>query len=398
MANGLMNLSNLLGQSSNAQSGGLIGGGIFSQPETRGSRRSRLLTEAIAGAGQNPYARLGASFGGLLGLGGRAAAEATGLIDEPQEVQKNKAIRQVQEEVRERGLDPMADPTGFGEYVTKRFSDLGFSDLALRTQIQLQQMAPEPEVSSRVVQGGTDLGNQIGLAENESAVVEFTGGTISGIKDRTQQQEDEPQRSSQRIVGGTDRANALAQRFPEIGQLQEGEEAILEFEGGRIVGIDTRRPREEKDDTPSRIREYTEAIERGLIDPEQVSFTDYNATRAGGDSREAVTPTDTRIKPFLDTIEGASELDDQISAIAPGKDPAQFVGINIPFTGSKDVDTTRREVAIRAAEIRDQEPRLTFREATQRAIDELSQQVGISVPTSGGSSTERSDPFSNVTE
>ena len=397
MANGLMDLSNLLGQSSNAQSGGLLGGGVFSQPETRGARRSRLLSEAIAGAGQNPYARLGASFGGLLGMGGRAAAEATGLVDAPEEVQRNKAIRQVQEEVKERGLDPMADPSGFGEYVTKRFSDLGFTDLALRTQVQLQQMAPEPEVSSRVVQGGTDLGNQIGLAENESAVVEFTGDRISGIKDRTQQ-EDDPQKSTQRIVGGTNRANALAQRFPEIGQLQEGEEAILEFEGGRIVGINTRRPREEEDDTPSRIKEYTEAIERGLIDPEQVSFTDYNATRAGGDSRETVPPTDTRIKPFLDTIEGASELDDQISSIAPGKDPAQFAGINIPFTGSKDVDTTRREVAIRAAEIREQDPQLTFRDAVQAAIDELSQQVGISVPQTSGGSTGGSDPFSNVTE
>jgi hypothetical protein len=79
MANGLMELSDLLGQSSNASSGGLLGGGVFSQPESRGQRRSRLLTEAISSAGQNPYARLGASFGGLIGMGGRAAAEGLGI-------------------------------------------------------------------------------------------------------------------------------------------------------------------------------------------------------------------------------------------------------------------------------------------------------------------------------
>src|SRR6056297_1884954 len=145
MAERLFNLGNLLGGSSNAQSGGLMGGGIFSQPESRGQRRSRLLTDAIASAGQNPYARLGASFGGLIGLGGRAAAEGLGIVDAPAEVQRNQAIQQVQQEVAERGLDPMANPVEFGELVSRRFQELGQPELATRTQLQIRQMMPEQQ-------------------------------------------------------------------------------------------------------------------------------------------------------------------------------------------------------------------------------------------------------------
>lgn len=144
MANGLMGLSNLLGQSSNATSG-LFGSGVFSQPETRSARRSRLLTEAISGAGQNPYARLGAAFGGLIGMGARAGAEGLGILNAPPEVQRNEAIRQVQQEVAELGLDPVANPVEFGEVVTRRFQELNQPELALRTQLQLRQMMPEQQ-------------------------------------------------------------------------------------------------------------------------------------------------------------------------------------------------------------------------------------------------------------
>jgi len=145
MANGLMNLSNLLGQSSNTQSGGLLGGGVFSQPMSRGQRRSKLLTDAISGAGQNPYARLGASFGGLLGIGGRAAAEGAGLVDKPQEVQRAEAIRQVQQEVSERGLDPLSNTNEFIDYTARRFNDLGYQDLAIKTIQQGKQIVPEKQ-------------------------------------------------------------------------------------------------------------------------------------------------------------------------------------------------------------------------------------------------------------
>jgi len=178
MANGLMGLSNLLGQSSSAQSGGLMGGGVFSQPESRGQRRSRLLTDAIANAGQNPYARLGASFGGLIGLGGRAAAEGLGIVDAPAEVQRNQAISQVQQEVQQRGLDPMANPAEFGEFVSSRFQELGQPELATRTQMQIQQMMPEPQQPPAAFQNLALRARAAGLEPGTREYAEFfrTGG------------------------------------------------------------------------------------------------------------------------------------------------------------------------------------------------------------------------------
>lgn len=179
MANGLMNLSNLLGQSSNTQSGGLLGGGVFSQPMSRGQRRSKLLTDAISGAGQNPYARLGASFGGLIGMGGRAAAEGAGLVDKPQEVQRAEAIRQVQQEVAEQGLDPMSNPAEFGEVVTRRFQELNQPELAMRTQLQLRQMMPEQQELPADFRNLTLRAQQAGLEPGTDEYREFfrTGGS-----------------------------------------------------------------------------------------------------------------------------------------------------------------------------------------------------------------------------
>ena len=344
MADGLLGM--LGGGQQQAQQGNMLGGLFQSESQARRQGRNRLLGQALQIAQQQDPVRSGfALAGGLLGQG---IARSMGRVT-PEEARQQK-FAGLQQQLMSEGLDPTQDPAGFYNRTSELLYEMGETGPALQAAAKAREFATEP------------------------------------------------QRSTLRIVGGTDRANAIAQRFPEIGELQEGEEVILEVEGGRIVDITTRRPRKEDDDTPPIIREYTEAINRGLIDPEQVSYTEYVATSAGGDPRETVTPTDTRIKPFLDTIEGTSELDDQISAIAPGKDPAQFAGINIPFTGSKDIGTTRREVAIRAAEIREQNPELTFNDAVQSAIDELSQQVGISVPTSEESSTEGSDRFSNVTE
>src|SRR6056297_3425206 len=178
MAERLFNLGNLLGGSSNTQSGGLMGGGIFSQPESRGQRRSRLLTDAIASAGQNPYARLGASFGGLIGLGGRAAAEGLGIVDAPAEVQRNQAISQVQQEVQQRGLDPMANPAEFGEFVSSRFQELGQPELATRTQMQIQQMMPEPQQPPAAFQNLALRARAAGLEPGTREYAEFfrTGG------------------------------------------------------------------------------------------------------------------------------------------------------------------------------------------------------------------------------
>jgi len=195
MAQGLMNLSNLLGQSSNATQGGLIGGGVFSQPMSRGQRRSKLLTDAISSAGANPYARLGASFGGLIGMGARAGAEGLGIVDKPPEVQQAEAIKQVQQEVAERGLDPTTNPREFGQYVSSRFQELGQSDLATRSLLQARQLesqfAPEPVETERVIRGGTKLGEAAGLREGESAVGTFVNGQRTSLSDVERQEQPE---------------------------------------------------------------------------------------------------------------------------------------------------------------------------------------------------------------
>ena len=185
MAQGLMGLQNLLGQSSNAQQqSGLLGGGVFSQPESRGRRRSRLLNEAIAGAGQNPYARLGASFGGLIGMGGRAAAEGLGIVDAPQEVQQSDAIRQVQKEVADRGLDPMSTPREFGDFVAGRFQELGQPQLATRSLLQARQIesqfAPQQPELPAAAQNLAFRAQQAGLEPGTPEYQEFmrTGGEI----------------------------------------------------------------------------------------------------------------------------------------------------------------------------------------------------------------------------
>jgi len=201
MAQGLMGLSNLLGQSSNASSGGLFGGGVFSQPESRGQRRSRLLTEAISGAGQNPYARLGASFGGLLGMGARAGAEGLGIVDAPAEVQQAEAIRQVQQEVAEQGLDPMANPREFGQYVSSRFQELNQPQLATRSLLQARQLesqfAPEQPELSNVRDIETEDGvKTVGTANNQ--LVEVTPQGIQPFRgERLAEEQDDINVTSQ---------------------------------------------------------------------------------------------------------------------------------------------------------------------------------------------------------
>jgi len=148
MANGLMGLSNLLGASSNTQSGGLMGGGVFSQPQSRSQRRARLLSDAIQGA-QTSYGRSGAAIGGLLGMGLRAGAEGLGLIDAPPEVKRDQAIREVQQEVSQLGLDPVNNREEFGQAVIEGFTRRNQPQMALLTAAQIQRMRGEqPEVSN----------------------------------------------------------------------------------------------------------------------------------------------------------------------------------------------------------------------------------------------------------
>ena len=192
MANGLMGLQDLLGGSSNATSGLFGGQSVFSPAPTRGQQRSRLLSDLISDAGRNPYSRLGAAFGGLIGMGARAGAEGLGVVDEPEEVKRNRAIREVQENIRQRGLDPL--DAEFGQVVAEEFNRRGYQDLAasslLKHRAIRNQFAPEPVETERVVSGDTEIGQQLGLGSGESAIATFVDGRVSGIKDRELAKED----------------------------------------------------------------------------------------------------------------------------------------------------------------------------------------------------------------
>jgi len=380
MAQGLMNLSNLLGQSSNATQGGLIGGGVFSQPMSRGQRRSKLLTDAIAGAGANPYARLGASFGGLIGMGARAGAEGLGIVDKPQEVQRAEAIRQVQEEVRQQGLDPMQNPGEFGETVSNRFQELGYPDLALRTQMQIRQMMPEQPEISNVRDIETEDRGTVTVGTLNNRLVELTADGPRAFRgERSAEQETERRI---RLVGGTERAKALAKRYPDIGNIAEGQEAFLTLSNGQLTDIETRSAPEEET-APSRIREYELALERGLIDP-NTSLEEYNQMRAGG-GRSSVTPTETQLKPYAAVIDSNENLKERIASFVKDAPESTLLGLNIPFTGGRDqdaVDAVSLQAQQRAAEIRSDNAELTIEQALEQAIDELSQISGG--PTSGG--------------
>jgi len=202
MANGLMGLSDLLGQSSNAQQqSGLLGGGVFSQPESRGRRRSRLLNEAIAGAGQNPYSRLGASFGGLIGMGGRAAAEGLGVLDAPEEVQQAEAIRQVQQEVADRGLDPMSNPREFGDFVAGRFQELNQPQLATRSLLQARQIESQFGPQQPELSNVRDIETEDGVVTVGTANNQLVEVTPQGLRrfegDRVSEEQDDINVTSQ---------------------------------------------------------------------------------------------------------------------------------------------------------------------------------------------------------
>jgi len=356
MESRLLNIGDLFSQSSDATTG-LLGGGIFSQPETRGQRRSRLLTDAISNAGQDPYARLGAAFGGLVGMGARAGAEGLGILDQPEEVKKAEAVRQVQREAAEAGVDLSSDPRGFRDFVVNRFQELGQDQLAIDSLIR------------------------IGAVEKEIAP--------------------EPVETNIRAVGGTPRANALVERYPEIGQLAEGQEVFITLLDGEFRGVETKSTPEDR--TPSRIREYTLALERGLIN-ENTTLEEYNRLRAGGDKRRAAAPTETSLSPFEAVIDTNEEIKNRIEGFVEDTPQATLAGIGIPFTGGRDEDAVSAvslQVQQRALEIRNQSPELSVEQSLNEAINELNTlRSGAPAPdTTGaptapaGTATPQNDPF-----
>ncbi|MDR9407192.1 MAG: hypothetical protein RI516_08230, partial [Spiribacter sp.] len=173
---------------------------------SRGQRRSALLSQAISSQGSNPYARLGAAFGGLIGMGGRAAGEGLGILQEPEQVRRSRLITEAQQAAAESGIDPVAEPDRFLEVIDPIVENDPLLKSGIRSQIiRLQrELAPEP-------------------VETEI-----------------------------RFVGGTPRAKALQQRYPEVGQVEDGQEITLTLLDGDFRGVRAG-DAPEKETAPSRI-------------------------------------------------------------------------------------------------------------------------------------------------
>lgn len=179
MANGL--LGDLLGQSSNANSG-LFGGGIFSSPPSRAQRRESLLSDAIS-TQQSSAGRLGAAFGGLIGTA------LSGVGPGTQEEQRNEAIKEVQGIVSQEEIDPL-DPA-FGPRVAELFTERNLPDLAAKSLLQSRalqsQFASEPKERRVSVTGGSELANQlqslygVSVPEGETYEVGLTGDRVTQI-------------------------------------------------------------------------------------------------------------------------------------------------------------------------------------------------------------------------
>jgi len=322
-------------------------GGVFQQQPTRGELRRGLLSELVQQYGGNAQQTGGAAIGAGLGIG---ISKLLGR--DVQGAERADKIRRVQERVNSQFGDQFAsDPYTAFTGTAQALFDEGLVPEANAALREAANYRPEP-------------------VETEI-----------------------------RFVGGTPRAEALQQRYPEVGQVKDGQEITLTLSNGEFRGVKAGDAPEEET-APSRIREYELALEKGLID-ENTSLAEYNQMRAGG-GRSSVTPTETQLSPYAAVINSNEDLNDKIKSFVEDAPEATLLGLNIPFTGGRDqdaVDAVSLQAQQRAAEIRSDNAELTIEQALEQAIDELSQTRGEPTPesdTSGsgaGSATPENDPY-----
>lgn len=181
-------LGNLFNQPTSSFGNGLFGNlSIFSSPPTRGQQRSRLLTDLMSQQ-RDPYRRYGSAVGGLIGMGARSLAEATGLVDKPPQVQREEAIRRVQAQIAEEGIDPL-DPQ-FGPRVAQLFTEegqIGLAATSLEKAARLQsQFAPEgPEFGDFETYYGPNgemvEARPVSFADGRAAIVTAGGEDITEL-------------------------------------------------------------------------------------------------------------------------------------------------------------------------------------------------------------------------
>lgn len=143
--NGL--LGALQGQTQGQQQGNLLGG-VFQNPSNlRRQERNRLLGNAIE------LSQLRDPFSASIAMGATQAGLGIGraLGFETEADRKSRILGQIQQEVVDRGFDPMTDPEGTFNYISERARELGDPQVAALAQRQkfdyirqLREMMPEP--------------------------------------------------------------------------------------------------------------------------------------------------------------------------------------------------------------------------------------------------------------
>jgi len=172
-------MQGLLGMQPQAQQQGNLLGNLFQTPQqARNQSRNRLFENAIA-ISQNPNAGM-AVAGGLLGETiGRAMGRVT-----PEE-DRAMRLQGLQGRLAEQGLDPSQDPHGFFTGLASELNNMGMQGEAVQAMMQAREFAPESVATERVVSGDTEEGQRLGLSSGETAIATVENGNVTGLKDRT---------------------------------------------------------------------------------------------------------------------------------------------------------------------------------------------------------------------
>ena len=179
MANGLIGGFGSFGQTEGQTQGNLLGG-VFQQQPTRGELRRGLLSELVQQYGGNAQQTGGAAIGAGLGIG---ISKLLGR--DVQGAERADKIRRVQERVNSQfGEQFASDPYSAFTGTAQALFDEGLIPEANAALQQAANYRPEPVETERVVSGDSEIGQQLGLGQGETAIASFTDGVPTGIKDR----------------------------------------------------------------------------------------------------------------------------------------------------------------------------------------------------------------------
>jgi len=362
-------LGDILGQSSNATSGGLLGGpSIFQTQPSRGQRRSALLSQAISSQGSNPYARLGAAFGGLIGMGGRAAGEGLGILQEPEQVRRSRLITEAQQAAAESGVDPVSEPDRFLEVIDPIVESDPLLKSGIRSQIiRLQrELAPDPRNAIELEQARLELAQTKQEADKNAQALEMN-----------------------RVLP------ELNQSFSSISELDISERlpALVELEQ-RASSVTTSQGKEFLDKVRKRRQEIQDELESEASDNNvtngSVRLTDQGSKYIGEKNGTLVEVTAEGVVPFTGQFvesqddppipTGLKDADRELfeSVLSINSDLQEKFDKTVEkpkFFGLVDGDEKERKTVLfdRAYNIRRANPDLTAEEALEIAVNRVTE-------------------------